>query len=264
MGPGNSSPHDWPVESEGGVTLSCENKGVQLIKFDASYEPEVIDIMRRVLKPGDCAIDGGANIGFFTVLMGVLVGEEGSVLAFEPATDNVKKLRENVALRNTPAKIIPQPLWHKCEKVILHLGPGEGCHSLRPLMFTIDETIDKQEMEATTIDTWNVAPRLIKLDLEGAEVNALMGAVKTISKHRPYVVSEWNANALSWFGKCGKDITSFAKEQFGYETFILQEKGIYPIHLPEGVDISSPWPRGANLLLATIDMVAKAFPILEL
>jgi FkbM family methyltransferase len=247
---------EWQDWSNAGKTV--------YIKFDASYEPEVIDIMRRVLKPGDCAIDGGANIGFFTTLMGVMVGEEGMILAFEPAADNVKKLCENIALRNTPAKVISQPLWDKCEKVTLHLGPGEGCHSLRPLMYKTDETIDKQVMEATTIDTWNVAPRLIKLDIEGSEVNALMGAVETISKHHPYIISEWNSNALSWFGRAGGDISSFVREKFGYATFVLEEKGVYPIYLPEGVDVTSPYPRGANLLLATIDMVAKAFPVMKL
>src|SRR5580700_7501265 len=61
-------------------------------------EPEVCNLMVRVSRPGDYVIDGGANIGFFTVLLSKLVGLDGHVLAFEPGQNNFFKLQENVKL----------------------------------------------------------------------------------------------------------------------------------------------------------------------
>ena len=61
-------------------------------------EPPVQDALARLVKPGDVAYDIGANVGFFTVLLGRLVGPTGAVAAFEPLPPTAEALRKNAAL----------------------------------------------------------------------------------------------------------------------------------------------------------------------
>ena len=63
------------------------------------YEPEVLWVMLRALKPGDIVIDIGANVGFFSVIMAKLVGQDGAVVAFEPG-DIVRE----IGIRFVPAE----------------------------------------------------------------------------------------------------------------------------------------------------------------
>src|SRR5690242_1152800 len=96
------------------------------IKYTRHYgvcEPELMDVMTRVIKPGDTVVDGGANIGYFSLLMAKLVGEAGRVYAFEPGQNNLDKLRRNVALNEaTQVKIIAQPLWRESQLVDLYMA----------------------------------------------------------------------------------------------------------------------------------------------
>src|SRR4051812_40379471 len=60
------------------------------------YESELAWVMLRMLKPGDIAIDVGANIGFFTMLMAKLVGPTGHVIALEPGELAREYLMKNI------------------------------------------------------------------------------------------------------------------------------------------------------------------------
>lgn len=152
-------------------------------------------------------------------------------------------------------KIIEQPLWNKQEEVTLHMAMDSGMHSLKP-----HDTFGSQAMGATTIDSWRVTPKLIKLDIEGAEVEALVGAMDTITRHHPFIVCEMNEEALNRFGKTSDKLREYARNTFGYDTFMLSKSVPYPSLVPVKSRISTLL-RNTNILLATIDMVAKAWPV---
>src|SRR5271155_4050101 len=62
------------------------------------YEPAVSAAMLRMIAQADVVVDVGANIGFFSLLMGLLVGPEGRVVGFEPGKNNIPRLITNIAL----------------------------------------------------------------------------------------------------------------------------------------------------------------------
>lgn len=69
-------------------TFVADRNARAYTKSLGSAEPEVVSVMYQVLKSGDTAIDGGANIGYFSLVMASIVGVSGKVLAFEPGPNN--------------------------------------------------------------------------------------------------------------------------------------------------------------------------------
>ncbi len=67
-----------------------------------------LGLLRGVVRPSDVAVDVGANIGYYTLLLAHLAGPRGRILAFEPEPDNLAELQTNVA-RNVPgnAQVYP-------------------------------------------------------------------------------------------------------------------------------------------------------------
>lgn len=200
-------------------------------------EPELAGLLKRVLHPGDWAIDGGANCGLFTVRMAQLVGPTGRVLAFEPGENNIALLEENLRAADcNNVEVIPKVLWSRSETLRFHMHADGSKNSLAPA----DGAHGTAEIEATTLDTYVSSElrrklRLIKLDIEGAEHEALKGAESLLCLC-PYVVCEANLEALPKFGSSIEALCDFMCSR-NYETFILHPTDRLPTYVPAGVEI---------------------------
>lgn len=99
------------------------------ISEHGEYEPQLTAYLRANLRPGMTFVDIGANVGYFSVLASRLVGEEGTVVAVEPAPDNVALLRANL-WRNgcTNATVLPiaAHVWRGHAQMVLSPGGGAG------------------------------------------------------------------------------------------------------------------------------------------
>src|SRR5215471_19195745 len=70
-----------------------------------------INIVARLLEPGDVFVDGGAHVGLFTLVAARRVGPGGRVIAFEPSPANRQRLLDNVALNGfTQVDVRPEAL----------------------------------------------------------------------------------------------------------------------------------------------------------
>jgi FkbM family methyltransferase len=175
---------------------ATDNEMLTAIRIAGCPEAEVVELFARVLQPGDYVIDGGANLGFFSLLASVLVGKEGYVLSFEPGVNNLPSLKANVRLNKiTNVEIIPQPLWSKREAVQLHLCIDGSKNSMAPH----DGTRGALLLEAAILNdyaTEEIYPRLklMKLDIEGVELEALKAGTDFLCEpHQcPYIVMELN------------------------------------------------------------------------
>lgn len=74
--------------------------------YQGGYERAERRLLRYVLREGGTAVDVGANIGFYTVLMADLVGREGRVVAFEPSPGCFTTLQRNVVTAHLPQVVI--------------------------------------------------------------------------------------------------------------------------------------------------------------
>ncbi len=147
------------------------------------FTDQVYTSLSCPISPGDVIIDGGAHIGLFTLY--ALAHDASRIIAVEPSKRNVEQLRLNVPLEAT---IVRSALWG-CER-----GKGNklkftqryrsaGCHVSADGYFynkyVSGITID------SLVDTYGIAPDFVKLDIEGSELQALLGGHDTIRKYRP-------------------------------------------------------------------------------
>lgn len=227
------------------------------LNYNGACEPEVVHVMRRVIRPGDFVIDGGANVGFFTLLMSRLVGDQGHVEAFEPATVNFKKLRQNIEINRVEnVTAVNRALWSEEADLTLYIAHDTGLCSLMPF----DHSITTFPIKCLTLDKWcgnyDQRPRLIKLDIEGAEEHALIGAAHMLEAGIDFVITEINERALLNFGCSQADLRRYMKRHH-YDMFWLHEDGSEPTLVREDQVLEGA--ENMNCLFSTEEKVRRAW-----
>jgi FkbM family methyltransferase len=164
--------------------------------WTGTYERDVQEYLASTLRDRDVFWDIGAHGGFFTLLASRLVGIQGQVIAFEPAIDNRLRLCRSLELNRTTnvevlgyavsAKDGPAPLYAHRES------------SMRSLV-RARTTDAADEVECRTLDSLGKVypiPDLVKVDVEGAELDVLRGGQELIASHRPAIVVEFSDPSL--------------------------------------------------------------------
>jgi len=136
------------------------------------------------LNEGDKVVDAGANIGLFTVLAAKKLNNTGKVIAIEPDDNNFEILKENIKI-NELTNVIPvkKGLWKENTTLEFNLGLRPGEHSLHE---NDQMSGEKVKIDCITLDNLlselNIkSVNFIKMDIEGAEIEALQGC-QTILK----------------------------------------------------------------------------------
>ena len=139
------------------------------------------------VKNGDVVMDAGANNGYLSLLFSKLVGDNGKVYAFEPDSININTIKVNIALNDISENIIIQDqlLWNANILVDFYEAGTVGSSAI--WMPDSDKVVKKQ---AVRIDDWVLQNNIskldfIKMDIEGAEIEAIDGCVETIKMLRP-------------------------------------------------------------------------------
>lgn len=149
------------------------------------YELAIQEALVRELRPGQIFYDIGANAGFFTLLGARLVGPVGKCIAFDPEPSNYQSIVELIALNDLKqCQVVREAVSEREGKEKFRLGwPGDSTGHLGGAGKGELEV----EVKVTTLDEavkrFGV-PSVIKMDIEGAEVMALKGAQKLLSKGR--------------------------------------------------------------------------------
>ena len=142
-------------------------------------------MFKQVVKEGDTVVDIGANIGYFTLLAARLVGKEGKVYAFEPEPRNHEVVLKNIALNGYDNVVPVQKAVSNVAGVVkLYLSKTDvGAHTLREdhdhPQFGKSQFGEFVEVESVTLDNFFEDNKhsidVIKMDMEGAEMLALLG-----------------------------------------------------------------------------------------
>jgi len=141
----------------------------------------------HAVQPGDIVLDCGAHIGLYTKK--ALADGAKMVVAIEPSPDNIECLHRNFSKEINTGRVIvyPKGVWHQEEELSFAIRDQSARNEI---IQEQEKGVQMIHIPVTTID--NIVSELklekvdfIKMDIEGAEQNALRGAKKTIAAHHP-------------------------------------------------------------------------------
>jgi len=192
--------------------------------YIGQFEHDVVSFLKQYVCPGMVVMDLGANVGVYTLLCAKFVGEKGQVHSFEPTPFTFQQLQNNVHLNRFS--------WVHLNELAVSATAGQcsffvyeqcGMNSmnkqawvgkpLRQIMvntISLDEYVEARNM--TRID-------LIKMDVEGAELQVLKGGKNLLSgPNAPVLICEFTDKTTSNFGY-QTSVLRENLEAFGYKLF---------------------------------------------
>jgi FkbM family methyltransferase len=199
-----------------------KDKGVeQSIYNTGTYEAGTLHIFDHILCPGDVYFDIGANIGLMTLYASKKVGKSGQVHAFEPQPDTFEILKNNCKINNVKNVFVNEYALG-CDEghayIYANMDINRGASSLvrqdgfsgkKVFVSTLDKYLSK-------IDHKKI--KLIKIDIEGYEMEMLKGARQLLSSDRAPVICVEYSNDVEHVTEAG-DIYDFIKSINKYRVF---------------------------------------------
>lgn len=209
--PGNDRPIRSVVDYDDGLLFHCDTQSFLewYIFFYGAFRPEVSRLINRMLRPGQVAIDIGANVGMHSVIMANRVGPTGHVVVFEPDPHPMGRLRRNMALNGIDwVTTVEAAVSARSETrtFYLHDDTIGNFANASLVAANVGKQTASVEMQVVSIDEWmrdNPLPRVdvVKLLAQGEEYNALQGMRGLIERDRPkifflYEPSYWHRQDL--------------------------------------------------------------------
>lgn len=156
--------------------------------FYGLYEEDNVDLLRSLINQGDICIDAGANIGYITSVLSASAGPDGRVFAFEPSRSCLARLGFLESVSNV--ELLPDAIgacegtaeFYDTERAVtkgyafladLRDDPGDA----------IRYDVRLRSLDAFSLQRGLTRVRVLKLDIEGAELAALEGAANLLARH---------------------------------------------------------------------------------
>jgi FkbM family methyltransferase len=205
----------------GKFAIDCHSDILKRILVDREYETELNAIIRREIDPNRDAVDVGANVGLFTTLIASLLSPNSRLLAIEPTPGALKHLKRNLETNGQAGKVIvfEGAAADRAGEFTINVMAGmEEYSSLQTLVHpnTRGKVAQQVRVAGETLDALvrrhELNPGLIKIDTEGAELQVLRGAERTLLEHRPVVLCEsWADDTLAAGGGVPGAVEEFFK-----------------------------------------------------
>jgi len=213
------------------VDLADHVIGLNIVR--GAYEREEIAWVRRLLRPGDVALDVGAHIGFFTMHMAAMVGPSGRVYAFEPFAANAELLERSVAENGLGERVVVtraavgavsgSAMLTFAEETLNSGGAYLLRDSAAPLTGNVAEPVPLIALDQFMLPH---PVRFIKMDVEGAEPQVLRGAERLLTTDRPVILSELHPTQLQRASGTTGDEFLAQVRQLGYRAQDLNGNAI--------------------------------------
>lgn len=178
------------------------------------WEPSIEEVYKSLIKPEYLTINIGANMGYHTIKLASI---SRKVIAFEPQIKMFNQLCSNIYLNNMNDKIDAHHLalgdkQEKARMSSLEGNPNSVCGDLSNLGgVDIPENGNGEEINISTLDSFDLNPDFILIDVERFEGKVIKGSEITINKNKPTLLIEiWTSDANERF---------FQLKYLGYEIY---------------------------------------------
>jgi FkbM family methyltransferase len=210
------------------------NETSRAVFITGNYEPNEFCMLSQVLRPGMVFVDVGANMGLYTIFAARKVGE-GTVLAIEPSTRECGRLLKNVEANSlSNVRLLQNAVSDSSRDADLLVAEDEWSGHNTLGAFAYDTPLAAKE-RVRTVRLDDIVLReglsrvdIIKLDIEGAELLALKGAVGILERFRPLLLLELADGALLHQGCSSAQIWDFLR-QTGYQIFSFDQQSGLPV-----------------------------------
>ena len=214
---------DYLISYAGGrIFLNLKESSMMRGRALGIYEYKKVKLLEKLIKPGLTILDVGVNSGYFTLLAAKLMQDQGQILVFEPAPENYQRVKKTLAYnRYQSISLWPLALFNRNGQLSLFKGVESGCHSLIKdsglgswpvITKKLDDFIFEQNIKKVD---------LIKIDVEGAEIEVLEGARKLLNEQHPQLIIDLHQIDRKKFYQLLTD--------FGYQIFSYTLKNINPL-----------------------------------
>jgi FkbM family methyltransferase len=194
------------------------------------YEAIESEVLMLLAQESRLIFDIGANVGYYSVLLASLSNFNGRIVGFEPGVEALEELRANIQLNGLQDRVTVYPFAVSNESgrvaIWTPIGIGSSAASFKKLH---EGAQQKTECESITLDEicgehvdWSESLDLIKLDVEGAELKVLQGALRTILRNFPTIFVELLRKWSSPFGYSPNDVMKMLISH-GYECWAFND-----------------------------------------
>lgn len=202
----------------------AKDKGVELALYQTgTYEKGTIQLLGDFLKQGSVFMDIGANIGLMSTIASKIVGEKGRVYAVEANPKTIEVLRHNCAINLCEnIEILPIALASEKGSAILYenWNVNRGGASLISQGDEHGITVSKERLD--DLFSPDSPVHLVKIDVEGFELEVLKGGVDWFKTQQPVFIIEVSTQRSNQEGATPESIMSFVAN-FGNYSFYKQK-----------------------------------------
>jgi FkbM family methyltransferase len=176
------------------------------------FEEDIVDAVRPYAAIGTVVLDVGANFGQMSLLFSDFVGRAGTVYSFEADEYIHHILQMNISINEkTNIRAIHAAVYDSCGETVFY--PEQDFKRFGSYgSYGIDPQASKgRSVRTVTIDSLAIqeAISLIKVDVQGADLHALRGAVRTIAQHKPAIIFEFEEQFQAAFKTSFGDYMDF-------------------------------------------------------
>lgn len=202
-----------------------------------SYELPSVKFIRKFLINGGNAVDVGAQIGYLTIVMATSCKTQLHVYSFEPEPYNISQFNTNISLNALDnITLIPKAVTSTLNPIKLFLAKdnNSGTHSTissDPNVSSDFITVDSTTLDEFVRDQAITKLDLIKIDVEGAELDVIKGAREVLTLLHPALIIELSESIQQSRGFSTIEFKAIMLE-LGYDPYLISDRGLlYPTEM---------------------------------